>query len=284
MRHGDAVTDLAACAAGRRPTGSCDATIGVWDLVRRGGSFGGSSGSPATAGARRHAPQPSSFARCGQSGAALGPRDRESSTRWKGIPAEPGPSPSRRWPPCSHRRAGQDGACLGIAARPFARRGATRRRVAEFLGPPHEWFETALVSPNGRRILTASRNGTTRLWNRATGATTASSATTEGGSRLSPSRPTTPPRPLRWRRLGGQALGPRLGKTIRALKGHREWVLSVAFSPDGHLGDLQASRFCDLWVRAYPRASMPHGLLAGGIYPSIGKREASVEEAKSLSV
>ena len=46
-------------------------------------------------------------------------------------------------------------------------------------------------------------------------------------------------------------------------------------------GDLEkAQQICDLWVRAYPRASLPHGLLAGGIYPSIGKREESVEEAK----
>ena len=46
-------------------------------------------------------------------------------------------------------------------------------------------------------------------------------------------------------------------------------------------GNLEkAQQICDLWVRAYPRASLPHGLLAGGIYPSIGKREESVEEAK----
>ena len=46
-------------------------------------------------------------------------------------------------------------------------------------------------------------------------------------------------------------------------------------------GDLEkAQQICDLWVRAYPRASLPHGLLAGGIYPSIGKRQESVEEAK----
>jgi eukaryotic-like serine/threonine-protein kinase len=46
-------------------------------------------------------------------------------------------------------------------------------------------------------------------------------------------------------------------------------------------GDLEkAQQICDLWMRAYPRASLPHGLLAGGIYPSIGKREQSVEEAK----
>jgi len=46
-------------------------------------------------------------------------------------------------------------------------------------------------------------------------------------------------------------------------------------------GDLEkAKQICDLWVRAYPRASLPHGLLAGGVYPSIGKREESVVEAK----
>jgi DNA-binding winged helix-turn-helix (wHTH) protein/tetratricopeptide (TPR) repeat protein len=46
-------------------------------------------------------------------------------------------------------------------------------------------------------------------------------------------------------------------------------------------GDLEkAQQICDLWVRAYPRASLPHGLLAGGVYPSIGKREESVREAK----
>ena len=51
-------------------------------------------------------------------------------------------------------------------------------------------------------------------------------------------------------------------------------------------GDLEkAQQTCDLWVRAYPRASLPHGLLAGGIYPSIGKREEAVEEAKiALSI
>jgi DNA-binding winged helix-turn-helix (wHTH) protein/tetratricopeptide (TPR) repeat protein len=46
-------------------------------------------------------------------------------------------------------------------------------------------------------------------------------------------------------------------------------------------GDLEkAQQICDFWVRAYPRASLPHGLLAGGVYPSIGKREKSVAEAK----
>jgi len=37
---------------------------------------------------------------------------------------------------------------------------------------------------------------------------------------------------------------------------------------------------CALWVQAYPRAWVPHGLLSGDIYPAMGKRKESVEEAK----
>lgn len=46
-------------------------------------------------------------------------------------------------------------------------------------------------------------------------------------------------------------------------------------------GNLEkAQQTCDLWMQAYPRAWLPHALLAGGIYLSIGNREESVEEAK----
>ena len=46
-------------------------------------------------------------------------------------------------------------------------------------------------------------------------------------------------------------------------------------------GNLQrAQQTCDLWVQAYPRAWLPHGLLSGGIYSQLGKYEKSVEEAK----
>ena len=46
-------------------------------------------------------------------------------------------------------------------------------------------------------------------------------------------------------------------------------------------GNLEkAHQTCELWMQTYPRAWLPHALLAGGIYPSIGKREESVEEAK----
>ena len=37
---------------------------------------------------------------------------------------------------------------------------------------------------------------------------------------------------------------------------------------------------CALWVQAYPRAWVPHGLLSGDIYVATGKREESVEEAR----
>jgi DNA-binding winged helix-turn-helix (wHTH) protein/tetratricopeptide (TPR) repeat protein len=46
----------------------------------------------------------------------------------------------------------------------------------------------------------------------------------------------------------------------------------------GNLEDAQQA--CDLWMQAYPRAWLPHALLAGGIYPNLGKYEKSVEEAK----
>ena len=46
-------------------------------------------------------------------------------------------------------------------------------------------------------------------------------------------------------------------------------------------GDLQkGQQTCALWVQAYPRAWVPHGLLSGDIYPATGQREEAVEEAK----
>ena len=46
-------------------------------------------------------------------------------------------------------------------------------------------------------------------------------------------------------------------------------------------GDLEkAQQTCDLWIQAYPRSWLPHGLLSGAIYPELGQYEKSVEEAK----
>ena len=46
-------------------------------------------------------------------------------------------------------------------------------------------------------------------------------------------------------------------------------------------GNLErAQQTCALWIQTYPRAWVPHGLLSGGMYPTLGKREEAAEEAK----
>jgi len=46
-------------------------------------------------------------------------------------------------------------------------------------------------------------------------------------------------------------------------------------------GNLEkAEQTCELWADAYPRVSTPHGFLGGIVYPSLGKYDKSVEEAK----
>jgi len=46
-------------------------------------------------------------------------------------------------------------------------------------------------------------------------------------------------------------------------------------------GNLEKARqACDLWAKAYPRAWLPHALLSGAIYTSLGKYEQSVEHGK----
>jgi tetratricopeptide (TPR) repeat protein len=46
-------------------------------------------------------------------------------------------------------------------------------------------------------------------------------------------------------------------------------------------GNLEkAQQTCDLWIQAYPHARFPHALSSGGIYPTLGKYEESVAEAK----
>jgi eukaryotic-like serine/threonine-protein kinase len=50
-------------------------------------------------------------------------------------------------------------------------------------------------------------------------------------------------------------------------------------------GNLEkAQQICDLWIHAYPRAWLPHGLLSGAIYPQYGKYEEAAEEAKKALV
>lgn len=46
-------------------------------------------------------------------------------------------------------------------------------------------------------------------------------------------------------------------------------------------GNLEkAQQACELWTQAYPRAWLPHALLSGAIYTSLGKYEQSIEHGK----
>jgi tetratricopeptide (TPR) repeat protein len=56
-------------------------------------------------------------------------------------------------------------------------------------------------------------------------------------------------------------------------------TLSYDLQVTGNLGKGQQT--CALWVQAYPRALLPHGLLSGDIYMAMGKRDESVEEGKT---
>ena len=41
----------------------------------------------------------------------------------------------------------------------------------------------------------------------------------------------------------------------------------------------KAEQTCELWMRAYPRADIPHDFLSGLVYPILGQHEKAVEEA-----
>jgi eukaryotic-like serine/threonine-protein kinase len=48
------------------------------------------------------------------------------------------------------------------------------------------------------------------------------------------------------------------------------------------VGDqLEAARICEQWVRTYPREILPHTFLSGFIYPTLGKYQRAVAEAKT---
>lgn len=55
-------------------------------------------------------------------------------------------------------------------------------------------------------------------------------------------------------------------------------TLTYALQVTGNLE--KAHQTCDLWVQTYPRAWLPHALLAGGVYTSVGNYEKSVEEGR----
>jgi WD40 repeat protein len=120
----------------------------------------------------------------------------------------------------------------------YLRDAAAGKTQVEYRG--HEdWISAAAFSPDGRRVVTASRDGTARLWDADVG-------------------PGSSPRKGRWPNVDAAALSPdgrRLveipdlgpkstnhiariwdtdtGKELATLRGHRDYLLLAGFSPDG---------------------------------------------------
>ena len=68
---------------------------------------------------------------------------------------------------------------------------------------------------------------------------------------------------------------------LRSRAGDQEkFFISVNYDLQA-TGNLEKARqTCDLWAKAYPRAWLPHALLSGAIYTSLGKYEQSIEHGK----
>ena len=84
--------------------------------------------------------------------------------------------------------------------------------------------------------------------------------------------------------IGESELSAKNASKAYELRNHASDQEKFFISTTYHLqatGNLEkAQQACDLWMRAYPRAWVPHGLLSGAIYPQLGKYEEAVKEAK----
>ncbi|MGA8619672.1 MAG: protein kinase [Candidatus Sulfotelmatobacter sp.] len=59
-----------------------------------------------------------------------------------------------------------------------------------------------------------------------------------------------------------------------------KYFISAVFHKEVTGNIEKAEQSCKLWIQAYPRSEMPHGYLAGAIYPVIGQYDKAVEEAR----
>lgn len=86
--------------------------------------------------------------------------------------------------------------------------------------------------------------------------------------------------------LGETELGAASIRTAYRLRDHAssQERFGLTFHYDrGVTGNLEKARqTCELWAQTYPRESLPHGFLAGGINRAFGKYEKGAEEAKKL--
>jgi DNA-binding winged helix-turn-helix (wHTH) protein/Tfp pilus assembly protein PilF len=80
--------------------------------------------------------------------------------------------------------------------------------------------------------------------------------------------------------MAGQMTAKAFALRNRATENERFFIM--VYYQGRTVGDqLEAARICEQWVRVYPKESLPHTFLSGFIYPTLGKYEGAVGEAKT---
>jgi eukaryotic-like serine/threonine-protein kinase len=102
------------------------------------------------------------------------------------------------------------------------------------------------------------------------------------------------PHPRRWKAyawlgiwhtsIGEPSIAAEYARKAYELRGHasepERYFVSVIYYKEV-LGNMeQAEQTCKLWMQAYPRVSMPHSYLSGGIYPAVGRYDEVISEAR----
>jgi eukaryotic-like serine/threonine-protein kinase len=84
--------------------------------------------------------------------------------------------------------------------------------------------------------------------------------------------------------IGEPSIAAEYARKAYELRGHasepERYFVSVIYYKEVMGNMEQAEQTCKLWMQAYPRAEMPHTYLSGGIYPSIGRYDEVISEAR----
>ena len=84
--------------------------------------------------------------------------------------------------------------------------------------------------------------------------------------------------------VGEPSIAAEYARKAYELRGHasepERYFVSVIYYKEVMGNMEQAEQTCKLWMQAYPRAEMPHTYLSGGIYPSIGRYDEVISEAR----
>jgi len=84
--------------------------------------------------------------------------------------------------------------------------------------------------------------------------------------------------------IGEPSLAAEYARKAYELRSHasepERYFVSVIYYKEVMGNMEQAEQTCKLWMQAYPRAEMPHTYLSGGIYPSVGRYDEVISEAR----